>query len=64
MAKKTASKTSKETVKKHFQILKALASKNGGKLPAYTKLNASGHFYSYDVVRKAGLLKKFKRATA
>jgi hypothetical protein len=62
--KKTIMQASKETIAKHIAILKGLAKKNGGKLPTYTWLNAKGYFYSYDVVRKAGKLKGFKRATA
>ena len=54
---------SKETVQRHFDRLSKLAAKTNGVLPPYTWLNRRGYFVSYDVVRKAGLLKKFKRAS-
>jgi hypothetical protein len=50
-----------KTVEKHFAKLQVLARRNKGKLPSVKSLNANGHFYSYDVVRKAGLLNQFKR---
>ena len=54
-----------KTVEKHFARLMKLAQrkKNNGKLPSYTWLNNHGFFYSFDVVRAAGLLKNFKRAS-
>jgi hypothetical protein len=54
-----------KTVEKHFARLQMLArrKKNKGALPSYSWLNKNGFFYSYDVVRKAGLLKGFKRAS-
>jgi len=53
-----------KTAQKHFDRLQKLAArkKNKGILPSYSWLNANGFFHSYDVVRKAGLLSKFKRA--
>ena len=36
--------------------------KNKGVLPSYTWLNANGYFYEYELVRRAGWLKGFKRA--
>jgi len=54
---------SKEVVQRHFDKLTKLAAKRGGVLPPYTWLNNHGYFGSYDIVRQAGLLKKFKRAT-
>ncbi|HTQ59965.1 MAG TPA: hypothetical protein VMI32_07070 [Candidatus Solibacter sp.] len=51
-----------ETLKKHVRILQSLAKKNKGKLPTYTWICANGYFYSYDMVRQAGLLYRFDRA--
>jgi hypothetical protein len=46
-----------------FARLKTLARKGKGKLPSYTWLNTNGYFSDYEVVRAAGLLGKFKRAS-
>jgi hypothetical protein len=55
---------SKQTVRKHFRKLETLARRNHGVLPTAKWLNANGFFGSYDIVRKAGLLGKFKHAYA
>lgn len=57
MAKKASSKT----ITKHFLKLQSVANKNRGVLPSFSALNRRGLFYTYEVVRKAGLLSKFKR---
>ena len=49
------------TLKKHVQILQKIACENYGFLPPYAWLNANGYFGSYDTVRRAGLLWRFKR---
>jgi hypothetical protein len=51
-----------QLLKKHVQILKKAARANKGVLPSYTALERAGLFRSYDVVRAAGLLYRFKRA--
>jgi hypothetical protein len=55
----------KARVQKHFDRLLALANrkKNKGVLPSYKWLNGNGFFTSYDIVRHAGLLGEFKRAS-
>jgi hypothetical protein len=50
------------TLKKHVQILRKEARRNRGVLPSTTTLENRGLFYSYDIVRAAGLLYRFKRA--
>jgi len=62
--KKRIRNVSPKTIEEHFARLQKLAQrkKNKGVLPTRTWLNANGFFYSYDVVRAAGLLRGFKRA--
>lgn len=52
-----------QILKKHVQVLKKAARANHGVLPSYTALERNGLFRSYDVVRAAGLLYRFKRAS-
>jgi len=54
----------KARIKKHLTKLRTLARRNHGVLPSVKWLNEHGFFGSYDVVRAAGLLKNFRRATA
>jgi hypothetical protein len=63
MAKKKTAGISEARIQKHFERLQKLAAKHDGVLPSYTWLDKHGYFVSYDIVRVAGLLKKFKRAS-
>lgn len=54
----------KATIEKAVARLRSAARRNHGVLPSRTRLNKIGLFYSYDIVRQAGLLGTFKRAFA